>query len=345
MGTPDVSVNGSGVTTVLPGRHTLVTLVNSGAYPLYLDHVAAVSPQSFDFRILPGQAISWDEDRPLYAIADVGFTSALSVSNNVRAFTSPASISGAAATTADVLYNGPLSQFLYTSNQNALNVSAYQSLRWRFGPNLAVVPLPSSQLSIGWQGNTQASTSVFDTYQPDPTKGTGVEITHDVRDQFCWLSYNLYLNAAQAANVNLELTGYASKRPALAFDLYDPVNAVEVSGMRVVQYSELAAAIGTRKFRLPMWSGRMDVSWSMIANAAITTLPTLLIQPTADALGTIQGIGQLFTALPINTRDARAVVQGMAGGRKCLTVNMLQGAGYATADSYLQVTLYGSEDA
>lgn len=343
MGTPDVSVNGSGVTTVLPGPHAGVTLVNAGAYPLYLDHVSSVAPTSYDFKILPGQAISWEKDRPCYAIADPGFTSALAVSLAVGQFTAAASVSGAANTTADVLYNGPLSGFLYTSAQNALNVSAYQSLKWRL--TSPVNNLASAQFFTGWQAFPQASSSVFDSYEPNPSKPLGVEVVQDVRDQCVFLHWNLLVSTANAPNVNLELTGYAARRPPLAYELQDPINAVDVSGGRVVQAQEINAAIGTRTFLLPLWSGKMDVSLGVVGNAALTTLPTLLIAPTNSSLGGIQGIGTPFVALPINTRDARAVVQGMAGGRKALTVTMLQGSGYATSSQNLQVTLYGSEDA
>lgn len=346
MGAPDIAVNGSGSTTVLPGPHRGVVIANTGAYPVYLDHDASVSPSIYDFKILPGQTISWEADRPCYAITDSGFTSALSVSIAVGAFTSPPGVSGAAKTNADLLFSGLASDFPYTvAAGTALNVGAYQSLRWRFWN--AGVTVAAPVLAMQWQDKSPAvpgSYSVFDSYKPAPAANSAMEVTQDVVAQYVSL-FSLATLFCSDPQLRVELTGYPQRKAPLAFNRYDPSLNQDVNQGRLIQFSEIGGAAGTKTFGLPLWSGLMDVSVTMITNVAATTLPTVSIAPSSNAGSVLQGYGAPFSVLPLNTRDLRSVTVGIPGTRTAMTLRVSAGAGYVTADTFVQVMFYGNEDA
>lgn len=346
MGAPDVAINGSGSTTVLPGPHRGVVIANTGTYSVYLDHDASVSPTSYDFRLLPGQTVSWEENRPCYGICDVGFNSALSVSVSVGQFTSPPGVSGGAQTNSDLIYYDKMDKFpQYLLGQPGLDVSAYQSLRIRTIPHGALTNANCS-LPLYW-GNKQSPADyvMSDSFYPSSQAQAAIEIVCDVKAPFLWLNQQTTLFSGATPIIDLEITGYTQRRSPLAYDVYDPINQTPVNGSRIVQITDTAHAIGLANYALPMWSGKMDVAVTMIFSAAPTLLPTIVFNQSLT-LGTVtvQGFGDPFVSMPVNTRDYRSITKGLNLGRGGGNLRIFQGAGYVSSDNYIAVTLYGNED-
>lgn len=100
MPTP-IYVSGDKITPLIQTYHDPSTITNVGGSVCYVSGDSSVSPDSYDFAILPGASIQWREDTPFWAIAPLNESTYLIVTVKVSAVTMPAS---AARPNADVLF-------------------------------------------------------------------------------------------------------------------------------------------------------------------------------------------------------------------------------------------------
>lgn len=97
-----ILVPGDRVLQMIQTYHDPSTITNVGNAVCYISGDSQVSPDSYDFAILPGASIQWREDTPFYAIAGSPLESTyLIMTIKVSAVTMPAS---AAQPNADVLF-------------------------------------------------------------------------------------------------------------------------------------------------------------------------------------------------------------------------------------------------
>ena len=365
MGTSDIFVDGNGspVCVAQPFSKGIV-ITNTGVVNVYLDDQTSVSPTVNDYVLRPKTSVTWQPNTYCYATADPGFIGRVSISNNIQQFSSGAGLSGAANTSADVLVSGTFAEALSVPY---LDVSAYTSVRIAIYPATAVANRCLLQnnggfppvLNVAWSPISNDypdplfNVSKYDNYTYRPNiagfpEWFGTQIVLDVADKF--ILFGRYLQNFRNTYVDpttipyldayiVVVTGYASKRPALAFELGSEIED------RVSFQTVTALAVGSDMpdYYLPLWTGRIRIEWSEVYNAAPTTRGRWAVVEYNNQTNLAAfNAGEGYANVP--TRAWHGVLD-FPGGHTYKRIRWQTGAGgYATVSLYMLVTFYGNED-